>query len=86
MKWSIPPFVLRVRRSGWPAIWLPLVLLWPLVFLAFCVALPVCLVSTSPNGSPLHTLIAAYRTICAVHGTKLELSSTQHGRWSFALY
>ncbi len=86
MTWHILPVVMRVERGGWPPFWLPLILLWPLLFIVFCLALPVCVLLPSRRASAFATVLATYHTLCALHGSEFELSSPEHGRWKFSLY
>lgn len=81
MSWQLLPLVLRVKCDGWPALWLPVVLLWPVIILAYCLALPLCLLVPAQGRSALGALWASYRVLCATHGTELKIE-----RWSFALY
>lgn len=85
MTWPLLPLVLRVKRGRWPNIWLPLVVLWPAVLFAFCIALPLCLVWPPPRRNPFAMLGAAYRTLCALHGAEFELGSGEE-TWTWSLY
>lgn len=80
------PLAARVQRSGWPAIWLPLVLLWPLIIAVFCLALPLCLFMPAQRSAAVDTLGATYRLLCALRGTSVELGDGPQNKWSFALY
>lgn len=83
MTWLVMPVALRVKRGGWPALWLPLVLLWPLVFAAFCIALPLSTIWPPRRGSVFAALSAAYRTLCALHGAVFEFGlDDEHWKWS----
>ena len=42
MSWPILPIAMRLKKPGWPALWLPVILLWPLFIAIFCLALPLC--------------------------------------------
>jgi hypothetical protein len=84
--WSILPLAVRVQKRGWPAIWLPLFLLWPLVIVLFCLALPLSLLSPAPGRAVLAVLIASYRVLCALHGTQVEVISSEQSSWNISLY
>jgi hypothetical protein len=76
----------RVQRSGWPAIWLPLILLWPLIIALFLLALPICLFVPIPRAAAFATLASSYQLLCALHGTELEIEEPETGTWRIALY
>jgi hypothetical protein len=86
MSWPILPIAARVRRDGWPAIWLPLFVLWPLIIALFALTLPICLIVPAPRRALLATLVASYELLCALHGTELEITEHKTGTWSIALY
>lgn len=86
MTWQILPVALRVKRGGWPPIWLPLVLLWPILFLVFCLALPLCAALPSRRGGTFETVAATYHLMCALHGTELVLISSANDSWAFSLF
>ena len=86
MSWPILPLAARVKHSGWPAIWLPLILLWPLIIAVFCLALPACVLVPAPRRAVFATLVASYQVLCALHGTSFELEEPEHGAWHIALY
>jgi hypothetical protein len=86
MSFELPPLAARVKRTDWPALWLPLFLLWPAIFALFCLALPLCLIVRAPRGSLLAALGATYDLLCALHGTDLELSASDNITWTVSLY
>ena len=77
------PLALRVQAQGWPALWLPLVVLWPIILLLFGVGFLSCLFIPTPKDRLFAALAACYRLLCALHGTRLDL--TPQG-WSFSFY
>jgi hypothetical protein len=84
MTWPLLPLAVRVERRGWPAIWLPLILFWPLILALFALALPLC-VLLQPR--PIFAaLVATYNMLCALHGTNVEVADSEHSAWSFSLY
>lgn len=86
MSWGILPVAVRVKRSGWPAVWLPLILLWPLIIAVFSLTLPLAVLAPAPPRAVLAALVASYQMLCALHGTELELKMNEHDSWSLALY
>jgi hypothetical protein len=86
MIWPLLPMAVRVKRSGLPAIWLPLILLWPVIIALFCLALPLCVLVPAPRRSVFAVLVTTYRMLCALHGTDVEVSESEHNTWSFSLY
>ena len=86
MTWPIMPLAVRVKRSGWPALWLPLIFLWPILIAIFCLALPLCVLVPAPRRSVFATLVATYDMLCSLHGTDVEVSVPEHGTWNISLY
>jgi hypothetical protein len=86
MTWRLLPWAVRVKCTGWPALWLPLFVLWPLIFAVFCLLLPVCLVLPGRARSALGALRASYDVLCAIHGAEVEVGTTPHGSWRFSLH
>lgn len=86
MNGHVLPVALRVERRGWPAIWLPLILLWPVVIAVFCLALPLCVLVPALRRSAFATLVASYRVLCALRGTDVELGACAQSTWTFSLY
>jgi fatty acid desaturase len=86
MTWNILPVVVYVKRRGWPPIWLPLILLWPVIIAVFCMALPVCLLVPALRRSAFEPLVASYRVLCALHGTDVELGARAQSTWTFSIY
>jgi len=71
------PGLLRVRVRRWPALWLPLFLLWPLVLVLFVVlwALVFALEQRSPQrrSSVFACLAGVWRLLCATRGTSVDV-------------
>lgn len=86
MTWLLLPMALRMKRGRWPAIWLPLILLWPLIIAVFCLALPLCVFVPAPRRSAFALLVASYRMLCALHGTDVEFNADAQRTWTFSLY
>lgn len=86
MTWPVLPLAARVKRSRWPAFWLPLVLLWPLLIMVFCLAILLCLLVPAPRRPAFEAVWAAYRMLCALHGTQVKFSEGPQSTWTFALY
>jgi hypothetical protein len=86
MSWPILPVAMRLKTPGWPVLWLPVILLWPLFILIFCLALPLCALVPAPRRHAVAALIATYQMMCALHGTHVELTGAEHGTWSISLY
>lgn len=86
MTWQVLPMAARVKHSGWPTLWLPLFLLWPLFIALFCLALPICIFVPAPRRAAFATLAASYQLLCALHGTEVEIKEPQTGTWRIALY
>lgn len=86
MSRAILPVAVRVERTGWPAVWLPLIFLWPVIIAVFCLALPLVVLVPAPRRDLIATLVASYELLCALHGAALELRVDEHDVWSFALY
>jgi hypothetical protein len=76
----------RIQRSGWPAVWLPLILFWPVIIAVFCLALPLCVIVPAPRRAIFATLVASYHLLCALHGTAIELDAAPHHTWTLSLY
>ena len=86
MSWHFLPLAARVKCAGWPAIWLPLVLLWPLIFLALFMGILLCAFVPTSRGSAVETARAAYRVLCALRGTSVEFGDGPRSTWTFTLY
>jgi hypothetical protein len=80
---TLPPLLLRVRlvapHHRWPTLWLPVFLLWPLVFvLVLALALPAlllsCIIAPRSIGAVLAVVFAAYALLCALRGTLIDVS------------
>ena len=86
MSWPVLPVAARVQRGSWPAVWLPLFVLWPLIIAVFALALTLSVFAPAPRRAVLATLLASYDVLCALHGTTVELEEPAHGYWRIALY
>lgn len=86
MTWRLWPLAVRVARLGWPGIWLPMFVLWPLLGAVFLVLVPLCWLVPSRGWSAFSALLATHRALCALHGTELELSLSPGRTWTFSLY
>ena len=87
MSWPVLPVAARIQRGGWPfAVWLPLILLWPVILAVFGLALPMCVLVASPRRACFATVVATFQLLCALHGTTFELQEPAHGSWRIALY
>lgn len=84
MSWPLLPIALRLKAPGWPAVWLPLLVLWPLFIALFCLALPLC-VLLPPRRRVCAALGATYQVLCALHGTQVEVTGSD-GAWNILLY
>jgi hypothetical protein len=78
----IPPAILKLRLTnrdrGWPTLWLPLFLLWPLLLVVFVLGTTaaVVLLALSGQGSgpnAFRACIGVYRVLCATRGTHLDV-------------
>jgi hypothetical protein len=85
MSWPVLPLAMRVQRNGWPAVWLPLIVLWPLIIAVFLLALPMCVLVPAPRRAVFSTLVASYRLLCALHGTTVEVDASERGTWNISL-
>ena len=86
MSWPVLPVAVRIQRSGGPAVWLPLILLWPVIMAVLCLALPMVVLVPAPRRAVLATLVASYQVLCALHGTAVEVNASEYGTWSLSLY
>jgi hypothetical protein len=80
---TIPPLLLRVRlvapNHRWPTLWLPVVLLWPLLLpLVLVLVLPallfLCIVAPRSIGAAFSVVFAAYALLCATRGTSIDVA------------
>lgn len=86
MKILLPMFVcLKISRKkwGWPSLWIPVILLWPLVFffllLAFLLGLlAVAIFDTRSVKSFLRLSAGVYVALCELRGTKIDVETTEH--------
>lgn len=86
MSWALLPLAARVQTPGWPALWLPVFLLWPVIIAVFCLALPLCVLVPAPRRSVFTALVATYHMLCALHGTEVTVTSAKHSTWNVSLY
>lgn len=71
------------KNRGWPALWLPVILLWPLVFflllLAFIVGLiAVAIFDTRSVKSFFRLSAGFYVALCELRGTKIDVETDEH--------
>ena len=78
----IPPALLRLRLTkrdgGWPTLWLPVFLLWPLLLVLFVLASTAVIVLLAITGqgsatAALRACGAVYRMLCATRGTHVDV-------------
>jgi len=87
MSWPILPVAARFQCGGWPfAVWLPLILLWPVILALFGLALAVCVLVPAARRAGFATTVASFHLLCALHGTIFELEEPAHGSWRITLY
>lgn len=94
MSWVLPPMFVRVQISKGPALWLPIVVLWPVLIALFVVglgAVPVLAATMRMRWQDaLAALFAVYRLLNALHGTVLSLDdgAAGHGSksWQLSVY
>jgi len=82
MSWLLP-FWCRVRLGAGPRLWLPVFLLWPVLWLLLLVFLVVaCMLDVASGLSGVLLALRAtrelYALMCSVRGTRCEVSA--HGR------
>lgn len=89
----IPPVVARVQVPGWPTLWLPLLVLWPLLlvlfFLLLCVAVPLAVLHAAPPRAVLSAVFESFHILCALHGTEIRVSTPGQdtdSSWALSLY
>ena len=78
MTW-LPSF-LRLRIPRWPTLWLPLFLLWPLVFLMFVMlGVLVLVLEMRPGqrrrGAVFASLGGLWRLLCATRGVTVDVTA-----------
>jgi hypothetical protein len=86
MNWMLLPLAVRIKTPGWPALWLPVFWLWPVVIAVFCLLLPLCVLLPAPSRAVFALLASSYRMLCALHGTEVTVTSPGHSTWIVALY
>jgi hypothetical protein len=84
MTWLLPMFM-RVEVAWVPAVWLPLFLLWPLVFSVFVLGFVLALVVPGPTARMFEALRTAWRVLSALRGARLE-GSAANARYSFTVH
>lgn len=76
---AILPVLARLRLPHWPALWLPVFLLWPLLALAFALclaaAVPAALVLRAPRRKVLLAVVETFHMLCALRGTRIRVSN-----------
>ena len=79
---KLPPAWLRLQisgpRSAWPGLWLPLFLLWPLLWLLFalgcaCVVPLLCVSARISAARALEVCTGAYALLCAARGAHVDV-------------
>ena len=86
MTWPLLPILVCAKRTGWPPIWLPVIVLWPLLYLIALVALPLCFLFPPPQAAPWAPLTQSYRLLCSLHRACLELTISPGVSWAFSVY
>lgn len=97
MSWPLPPILLRAKTLRWPALWVPVVVLWPLYLVVFVVgllfSLPLAAALRAPVRAVLLALLETFRLLCALHGSQLVLSRSAADRpsdarrsWTLTIY
>jgi hypothetical protein len=67
------PALARIELPHGPALWLPVFLLWPMVFAIFLCGFVLALVVPGPVARSYRSLFAAYRVLCALRGLRAEV-------------
>ena len=79
---KLPPTWLRLQISAphraWPGLWLPVFLLWPLLWLLFalscaCVVPLLCVGARISAARALEVCTGAYALLCAARGTHVDV-------------
>jgi len=77
---TLPPALLRLRvpARAWPTLWLPLFLLWPLLFLIFalaasCGVLVLCVALQVSLARAAQLVLSVYALLCATRGTHVDV-------------
>lgn len=68
-----------------PPLWLPLFLLWPLVFSIFLLGFVLALAVPGPSAGAYRALFAAYRMLCALRGFRAEFR-VERSLYAFSLH
>lgn len=75
---SMLPAILRLRFRGWPALWLPLFLVWPLVpllLLGVFVAVYVLEARAAvPRASAFARVASVWQLLCATRGIRVDVA------------
>lgn len=72
---GVLPVLARLRVQPLPALWLPLVLLWPLIALCFALLVPAALLWPAPRARSLAALAESFHVLCALRGTQISVKS-----------
>ena len=79
----LPPALLRLRlrspRASWPTLWLPLFLLWPLLFVLFALiasfgVVALCVAAQLSVARAFELCSSTYRLVCATRGTHVDVT------------
>jgi hypothetical protein len=72
------PSILRLRFRGWPALWLPLFLAWPLVPLLLLGVFGVVYVLEArapvPRASAFARVASVWQVLCATRGIRVDVA------------
>jgi hypothetical protein len=72
------PSILRLRFRGWPALWLPLFLAWPLVPLLLLGVFGVVYVLEArapvPRASAFARAASVWQVLCATRGIRVDVA------------
>lgn len=74
----LPPSIVRLRVRSWPTLWLPLFLLWPLLFVLlwplFAIGLIALFWIKPAKFAGIGACLAQlWRVVCALRGTDVDL-------------
>jgi hypothetical protein len=84
MTWLLPMFM-RVKLAWVPALWLPLFLLWPVVFSVFVLGFVLALVVPGPTARMFDAPRTAWRMLCGLRGARVE-GRAANARYSFSVH
>jgi hypothetical protein len=75
---SMLPALLRLRFRGWPALWLPLFLCWPLVPLLLVGVFAAVYVlearAAVPRASAFARVVSVWQLLCATRGIRVDVA------------